>query len=104
LKNSSELVEFVVDAQRIVIKSNLIFSNIVSVRKATEAAIDKAINSCVIDFSQVDKADSSALSFCLCCMRYAKRLNKQVAFEHLPAEMVSISDLVGLHHFTRQEG
>ncbi|MFY0655198.1 lipid asymmetry maintenance protein MlaB [Neptunomonas sp.] len=100
---SLQLIDIAEDGQRIFIQSDLLFSSVIAVREAAEKAISDAQADCVIDFSRVNQADSSALSFCLCCMRLAKRLNKTLAFECLPADMASISDLVGLDHFSSNQ-
>lgn len=53
-------------------------------------------NSLVIDFSQLGKVDSSAVSLMLVWMREAKRNKVSVRFESVPANLVSLADLYGV--------
>ena len=85
-----------IELHSIELSGDLIFPRIDSIRKTTEAAISANTGNCVIDFSNVNKVDSSSLSLCLCLLRFAKTQNKKVIFENLPQNMVAIADLVGL--------
>jgi len=50
----------------------------------------------VIDFSQLDKVDSSAVSLMLVWLRAAKRSKVNLRFEKVPANLVSLAKLYGV--------
>lgn len=75
---------------------DLIFPDIDSIRKKTEASISAQEGDFLIDFSDIGRVDSSSLSLCLCLLRLAKKQGKRLTFANLPKEMVAIADLVGL--------
>ncbi|WP_293267120.1 STAS domain-containing protein [Neptunomonas sp.] len=84
------------EQSRIELTGDLIFPYIDGVRKAVETAISASVGDCILDFSNVQKVDSSSLSLCLCFLRLAKKQQKQVTFVNLPKDMISIADLVDL--------
>ncbi len=75
---------------------DLIIPEIDNIRKKIEAEILAIEGDCVLDFSGVERVDSSSLSLCLCFLRLAKIQGKQLTFINLPEEMIAIADLVGL--------
>lgn len=75
---------------------DLIIPEIDNIRKKIEADISTKEGDCVLDFSDVNRVDSSSLSLCLCFLRLAKKQEKQLTFINLPEEMIAIADLVGL--------
>ena len=78
------------------LSGDLVFPRIDGIRKTVEAEISANTGNCIIDFSNVNKVDSSSLSLCLCFLRLAKKQSKTVTFQNLPKDMVAIADLVGL--------
>jgi len=50
----------------------------------------------VIDFAQLEKVDSSAVSLMLVWLREAKRNNVNLSFAHVPENLSSLSKLYGV--------
>lgn len=89
-------VEITADA--IFLKGDLLFSTIIAVRAALEKAIDQAAQGVVIDFSGVQRVDSSAVSLWLCLERKSRALRRSLTAQNIPAELGSIIRLVGLEN------
>ncbi len=49
-----------------------------------------------IDFAQLDKVDSSAVSLMLAWLREAQRNNVTIRFANVPANLMSLSKLYGV--------
>ncbi len=82
--------------QTIAIEGELKFSGIARLRKQVETKLSGLQGEVVIDFAAVTAVDSSALSFWLCCQRFAgPRAIKLVAI-NAPEELLGIAELVGL--------
>ena len=92
MKESSDEMK----VNQIRLTGDLIIPVIDNIRKKIEADISLKKGDCVLDFSDVNRVDSSSLSLCLCFLRLAKKQGKQLTFTNLPEEMVAIADLVGL--------
>ena len=77
-----------------------------SVTKATVGALFKeglqlqentgARNSLVIDFAQLEKVDSSAVSLMLVWMREAQRSKVSLRFSNIPDNLMSLAKLYGV--------
>lgn len=87
-------------AQLIAIEGELKFPVIMKLRKQVESLLADLNGSAQVDFAAVTAVDSSALSFWLCCLRFAKRNQLQLEAINLPVEMQGIAKLVGLEDLT----
>jgi len=72
------------------------FPVITPLRKQVEKLLAGLEGEVKIDFAGVTGVDSSALSFWLCCQRFAQGKNMQLSTLNVPAEMQGIAQLVGL--------
>lgn len=50
----------------------------------------------VLDFTEVERANSAGLSLILCLMRDAQALGKQLSVTHLPVELRQLAQVSGL--------
>lgn len=48
------------------------------------------------DFSNVNKANSAALALLLEWIKYASSKQKQIIFQHLPAQLMSVAKVAGI--------
>ncbi|WP_415906064.1 lipid asymmetry maintenance protein MlaB [Neptuniibacter sp. QD72_48] len=87
-------------AQLIAIEGELKFPVIMQLRKQVESLLSGLNGTAQIDFAAVTAVDSSALSFWLCCLRFAKRNKLELEPINLPVEMQGIAKLVGLEDLT----
>ncbi|BBB27269.1 STAS domain-containing protein [Amphritea japonica] len=79
-----------------VLSGDLLFGTVLSVRTELEGFIDRAEKPLVIDFTQVSRVDSSAVSLWLCLQRRSKRNEVVLVAQNVPAELSSIARLAGL--------
>lgn len=56
----------------------------------------KANDNMVIDFSQIEKVDSSAVSLMLVWLREAQRSKVNLRFTHVPGNLMSLAKLYGV--------
>ncbi|MBR9866238.1 MAG: STAS domain-containing protein [Oceanospirillales bacterium] len=89
--------QVVISADIILLKGDLLFSTIISVREALEKAIDQTDKDCVLDFAGVDRVDSSAVSLWLCLERKTRSRHLSLKAVNIPDELSSIVSLVGLN-------
>ena len=89
--------QVVISADIILLKGDLLFSTIISVREALEKAIDQADKDCVLDFAGVGRVDSSAVSLWLCLERKTRSRHLSLKAVNIPDELSSIVSLVGLN-------
>ncbi|WP_299198647.1 STAS domain-containing protein [uncultured Amphritea sp.] len=82
----------------ILLKGDLLFSTIMSVREALAKAVAQTDKGCVIDFAGVGRVDSSAVSLWLCLERKTRARQLTLKAVNIPAELSSIVSLVGLEH------
>ncbi|MFC6669481.1 STAS domain-containing protein [Marinobacterium aestuariivivens] len=80
------------------LSGDLRFATVVAIRERLEQLIATGSPTCVVDFSAVKSADSSALSLWLCCRREAQRQGVVLEAREVPAELMSVARLVGLEH------
>lgn len=85
-------------ASQINIQGHLQFSVILTLRKQVEQLLNACSGDVEIDFSGVLSADSSALSFWLCCQRYAEQKGLSLTAANVPVQMQSFAGLVGLNN------
>ncbi|RTE65928.1 STAS domain-containing protein [Amphritea opalescens] len=83
-------------ADTILLKGDLLFSTIISVREALEKAFEQAGQAVVVDFAGVQRVDSSAVSLWLCLERKSRALQRPLKALNIPAELSAIVRLVGL--------
>lgn len=82
--------------QTISLVGELKFPVIMPLRKQVERLLSNLEGEVVIDFAGVKGVDSSALSFWLCCQRFAQRTDAQLSAVNVPTDMQGIAQLVGL--------
>ena len=72
------------------------FSDITEIRKTVDHLLGEMSGAVSVDFSGVDRVDSSALSLWLCALRRAEVLGLTLKSVNVPSDMQSIAELVGL--------
>ncbi|WP_286237310.1 STAS domain-containing protein [Neptuniibacter halophilus] len=82
--------------QTIRLDGELKFPVIVAVRKQVEQMLSGLDGDVNLDFAGVTAADSSALSFWLCCLRFANGNGTRLHALNLSEELRGIVRLVGL--------
>jgi phospholipid transport system transporter-binding protein len=82
----------------LLLKGDLLFSTVLSVRAALEQAVDQAQKRCIVDFAGVGRVDSSAVSLWLCLERKTRSRQLTLSAINIPDELTSIVRLVGLEH------
>ena len=82
--------------KQILLQGKLLFSVIVTLRKQIELMLESCSGEIDIDFSGITSVDSSALSFWLCCQRFAEKKGIVLNPINVPVEMQSFAGLVGL--------
>lgn len=80
----------------ITLSGDLLFKTVNGVRAQVRALLRQQQGACVLDFTAAGRVDSSALALWLACWREARRLGIELSVRGLPADMISIADLVGL--------
>lgn len=78
------------------VSGELKFPMITALREETEALLGQMQDSAVLDFSAVAAVDSSALSFWMCCQRFAAKRSLKLQAQDVPEEMLQFATLVGL--------
>jgi phospholipid transport system transporter-binding protein len=78
------------------VEGDINYYTVVALRRAGEAGLVKASDSCFFDFSAVDQVNTSALSLLLCWYRKAKSLKLSLEFVNLPSELVAIAEMSDL--------
>lgn len=81
---------------QLLVSGELKFPVIVELRKQAEALLAKMDGSAAVCFSQVTAVDSSALSFWLCCQRFAAEKALNLTAQEVPEDMLQFATLVGL--------
>lgn len=75
---------------------DLVFASVLPARQKLLGLLQQTEGECRVDWSGVQRVDSSALSLWLVCLRQATEQGVQLHIERPPADLVSIADLVGL--------
>jgi len=88
-----------VDDECLKLEGELVFNQIMTVRAESESLLKKMANQIEVDFSGVTRADSSALSFWLCCLRSAEATERRLVARSVPDELMAVARLVGLGHY-----
>jgi len=89
-------MQLATDGDRIKLTGDMLFPNAVDLRSQLETSIKRSSGLCIIDFKDVKRVDSSALSVCLCCIRFAVAQKITIKLSGLPEELLGIARLVGL--------
>lgn len=87
-----------VSEQLIALQGELKFGFITALRKQVEQMLANCSGEIEIDFAKVSASDSSALSFWLCCQRFADGNQLVLKPLNVPSEMSSFARLVGLNN------
>lgn len=80
----------------IAVEGDLLFSTVVAKRDALLKQLQSLQGICRLNFAAVNRVDSSALSFWLCCLRYAQKREVTLEIINLPDDLRSIAQLVGV--------
>jgi len=89
-------MQLATDGDRIKLTGDMLFPNAVDLRSQLETSIKRSSGLCIIDFKDVKRVDSAALSVCLCCIRFAVAQKITIKLSGLPEELLGIARLVGL--------
>ena len=79
------------------LQGDLLFSTVVAVREELQPLLKDPGEQLSIDFADVSRVDSSALSLWLCLQRFARQYNVKLQAVNVPSELASIARLVGLY-------
>lgn len=85
-----------ISAEEIRLSGDMIFATVLSARKSLLSLLSSASGTCRVDWSGIDRVDSSALSMWLVCQRYAQSRDLKLVLENPPSGFSSIAGLVGL--------
>lgn len=72
------------------------FDNALILKKQGENLINRAGEALEIDFSQVTRSSSAALTLLCSWMRHADELEKKITFTHLPADLMGVAQVSGV--------
>ncbi|MGB0732537.1 MAG: STAS domain-containing protein [Pontibacterium sp.] len=81
------------------LEGEILFSSVAQLAADVEPMIAASQSDVTVDFSAITRVDSSALTFWLHCLRYAKKSGINVYASALPKSMLSIAELVGIEAF-----
>lgn len=82
--------------QHLQVVGELDFDNALTLKKLGESLINRAGETLEIDFSQVTRSGSAALTLLCNWMRHAEELEKSIAFTHLPADLMGVAQVSGV--------
>lgn len=82
--------------QQLLVLGCIAFDNALDLKQQGERLIDKASDHCEIDFSEVSRAGSAALSVLFCWIRHAANLGKTVEFTNLPENLLGVAKVSGV--------
>lgn len=72
------------------------FDNALALKERGERLLSKASDHCEIDFSQVTRAGSAALTLLCSWLRHATNLQKTIEFTHLPDDLIGVARVSGI--------
>lgn len=84
------------DGVTLKLSGDLTFATSEKARQKTEGFLRKLSGEIVVDFSSVERTDSSALAFWLSCQRCAEQQGLTLQAQSFPAEMQQMAELVGI--------
>ena len=82
--------------QRLQVSGCIGFDNALDLKQQGERLISKAADHCQIDFSEVSRAGSAALTLLFCWVRHAANLRKTVEFTNLPEDLLGVAKVSGV--------
>lgn len=91
-------IQFDSDSQTYLVSGEMTLETARTAMAETESLFDK-VASVEIDLAQVTRADSAGLALLVTWMRQAKKADKNICFEHIPAQMLAIAQASGLDEF-----
>jgi len=95
--NSNESFSLAVDVEKQVIQvgGELSFATVNGVLSQS-GDVFKSAEMLTIDLSAVTRSDSAGVALLIDWMRTAKKSNKEIAFQNIPAQMLAIASASGL--------
>ena len=81
---------------QLLVSGKLKFAVIVDLREQTEALLQQMNGKITLSFAEVSAVDNSALSFWMCCQRFAAEHSLSLEAQDVPEEMQQFASLVGL--------
>lgn len=85
-----------VSDQQLMVSGTIDFDNAVDMSQQGERLISKAADQLEIDFSQVTRAGSAALTLLLSWVRYAVNHQKSLTFTNLPHDLLGVAKVSGV--------
>lgn len=82
--------------QHLQVVGELSFDNALTLKKLGESLINRAAETIEIDFSQVTRSGSAALTLLCSWMRHAEELGKNIIFTHLPTDLTGVAQVSGI--------
>lgn len=83
-------------ADTLVLSGDLIFATSENARQVTKSCLVTQKGTVAIDFSGINRVDSSALAYWLSCLRVAEQSGVVLEAQNFPDEMVQMAELVGI--------
>ncbi|MEH6357399.1 MAG: STAS domain-containing protein [Pseudomonadales bacterium] len=74
------------------------FDNALDLKQQGQRLINKASDHCQIDFSEVSRAGSAALTVLFSWIRHAADLSKTIEFTNLPEDLLGVAKVSGVDH------
>jgi phospholipid transport system transporter-binding protein len=88
-------IEFDRSSQTYHISGELTLDTARAVKKESDERFDNAV-ALDIDLTHVTRSDSAGLALLIAWMRQANQSDKQISFQHVPAQMLAIAKASGL--------
>jgi len=85
-----------VSDQQLQVSGVITFDNALDMRQQGECLISKAAEHCEIDFSQVTRAGSAALTLLFSWLRHSANLQKTLVFTNLPDDLLGVAQVSGV--------
>jgi len=85
-----------VSEQKLQVAGVIDFDNALDMCQQGERLISKAADQCEIDFSEVTRAGSAALTLLFSWLRHAVNLQKTLVFINLPNDLLGVAKVSGV--------
>jgi len=85
-----------VSDQQLQVSGVITFDNALDLRLQGERLISKAAEYCEIDFSQVTRAGSAALTLLFSWLRHSANQQKALVFANLPDDLLGVAQVSGV--------
>jgi|TARA_B110000495_G_C22926468_1_gene541455 phospholipid transport system transporter-binding protein len=82
--------------QQLQVSGCIDFDNALDLKQQGERLISKAADHCQIDFSDVSRAGSAALTVLFSWLRHAANLRKTIEFTNLPDDLLGVAKVSGV--------